>query len=129
MQSFKQFVEEAKLKDAGKLIYGEGGFLNNLKRFFTGNWIEPMNGSKKSGIQALKKQGFGDKEIQKIRDAVYIAMGEALDKFGDPSDATQDDDNFSGWTINISHSAAGGTFADKKVKEYIKKRVTEILEK
>lgn len=120
-------LDESKPSDIGSFLYGQDGTLSKLKRFFTGNWIEPMNGSAKTGERTLKKAGLNDKEIQEVRDAVYIAMGEALDKFGDPSLATKDDTNFSGWRISVSHSAAGGTFADKKVKDYIIKRVNELL--
>lgn len=127
--NFREYLKEQDLGRASDLIYGEGGFLNNVKRFFTGNWIEPINADAKAGYRALKKHGFTDTEIKKIKDAVFIAVGEAIDKFGDPTAGRLDKSNFTGWIISVSHSASGGAFADKKVKEYIKKRVTEILKK
>lgn len=121
-------LEEAKPKDIGKFLYGEDSFMSKVKRFFTLNWIEPMNGNKEHGIRALRKAGFDNSEIKEIRDAVYIAVGEAIDKFGDPEAGRPDDSNFTGWMIDMSSPASGGVFADEKVKQYVKKRVGQILQ-
>lgn len=131
---FKEFLEvsglsESKPADVGNFIYGDGAALSKLKWFFTGNWVEPMNASKKQGFRALKKAGFSEEEAREIRNAIHTAMSEAITKFGDPSQASKDDSNFSGWILSVSHPASGGTFASKNVKSYIKNRVNEILSK
>jgi hypothetical protein len=73
-----------------------------------------MNGTTKAGVYTLKKAGFDNQEIKKIRDAVFVALGEAINKFGDAEDATPDDNNFSGWRIDINHPAAGGVLVIRK---------------
>jgi hypothetical protein len=114
---------------ASDILYGEDSFLSKIKRFFTLAWMEPMNGNKEQGIYTLKRAGFIKEEIKKIRDAVFIALGEAINKFGDAELAHPDDDNFSGWRINIAHPASGGVFSDKKIKKYVKDRVSNIIKK
>ena len=118
-------------KDIANLLYGNDAdsFGSKLKRFFSLNWIAPMDANKTAGINALRKAGFDDNEIKKIRDAAHVAFGEAIDKFGRAELGSRDDSNFSGWILDISHPAAGGSYADKKIIEYVKKRIIDILSK
>lgn len=112
------------------LIYGDDSFGSKIKRFFTFNWIVPINGTKKTGERYLRKLGFTNSEIKTIRASVHKATGEAIDEFGDINeDSEKYDINFTGWLINTTNPASGGTFGESKAKEYIKKRITLILNK
>lgn len=130
-------VEEDRADDIYGAAAGNNSFFQDLKNFFSGQWLAPLNAQTKAGVNYLRKRGFEDDEIRILRNAIYHAIGDFVNKndsIDNLEDVTADNSNFIGWSLPIDHSLndvdKGSTKVWQKeiapvVMSYIRKKYKE----